>query len=263
MLNINFVPDDYIQNSESRRTNLMYIGLFAAVMIVLAGSFGVIKYRQKAFSAKEKVVNEKIMKAQEAIKQFEELQIKRKEMIKTGLATAELIEPVPRSILMALLTNNLPKGVSLSRVSLVQRECKALAASQTAAMNEYKKAQAAAKAANEAGKTGSGSANAEPVILSAEKMLETAIDIEGTASNDIQVASYIEQLGSSALLENVALVESKETQLGETATLRQFKLTAMVKRDIQPTKEDIAAICSRPGDFGIQSSQNEQNTEVQ
>ena len=33
MININFVPDDYIQSGESRRTNLMYTVLFAVVVL--------------------------------------------------------------------------------------------------------------------------------------------------------------------------------------------------------------------------------------
>ncbi|MHC4686597.1 MAG: hypothetical protein ACYTEW_20130, partial [Planctomycetota bacterium] len=49
-----FVPDDYIQNSESRRTNLMYLVLFGVVMAALGGSFMTIKIRQRALSAKEK-----------------------------------------------------------------------------------------------------------------------------------------------------------------------------------------------------------------
>jgi len=55
MLNINFVPDDYIQSTESRRTNFMYIILFAVVMVVLAGSFATIKIRQRALDSKEKL----------------------------------------------------------------------------------------------------------------------------------------------------------------------------------------------------------------
>ena len=38
--------------------------------------------------------------------------------------TAELIEPVPRSVLLASLTNNLPAGVSLLRLNVVQKESK-------------------------------------------------------------------------------------------------------------------------------------------
>ena len=53
MLNINFVPDDYIKSSESRRTNLMYLVLFAVVMAVLGGSFMAIKIRRRALNARE------------------------------------------------------------------------------------------------------------------------------------------------------------------------------------------------------------------
>jgi hypothetical protein len=47
MVNINFVPDDYAQSNESRRTNLIYLVLFAVVMIALGGSFVSIKIRQR------------------------------------------------------------------------------------------------------------------------------------------------------------------------------------------------------------------------
>jgi hypothetical protein len=35
------------------------------------------------------------------------------------------------------------------------------------------------------------------------------MDIEGIAPSDLQVAAYIEHLGNSVLLDDVALVESK------------------------------------------------------
>ena len=43
MSKVNFVPDDYVQNSESRRTNMMYIGLFVLLMAVLGSIFATIK----------------------------------------------------------------------------------------------------------------------------------------------------------------------------------------------------------------------------
>ena len=57
MVNINFVPDDYVQSSESRKTNLIYLVLFLVIMVILGGTFMVIKVRQKAIGAKEKIVN--------------------------------------------------------------------------------------------------------------------------------------------------------------------------------------------------------------
>ncbi|MFZ2149063.1 MAG: PilN domain-containing protein [Sedimentisphaerales bacterium] len=226
MVNINFVPDDYIQNNESRRTNLMYLFLFVVMMIALFGSFITIKIRQQACIIKEKLVNTKMTQIQEAIKQFEELQAKRGEMMRTALTTAELIEPVPRSVLLASLTNNLPPGVSLLKLSLLQKEPKQ--SNPVVSSSKYQAAQANKKAAEEN-------------TVSQEKLLETHIDIEGMAPSDLQVAAYIERLSNSSLLDDVALVESKEYKI-EDSTFRRFKLTAMLGKEIQLTKEDIKKI---------------------
>ena len=230
MANINFVPDDYVQNNESRKTNLMYLVLFGVVMIALCSSFMTIKIRQRACGIKEKLVTTKMSQIQEAIKQFEELQSKRGAMMRTALTTAELLEPVPRSVLLASLTNNLPQGVSLLKVSLVQKEPKQT--SRVAPMSKYQAAQAK-KAAAAKDK------------VSQEKLLETHIDIEGIAPSDLQVAAYIERLINSSLLDNIALVESKEHKVEDSTTFRRFKLTAMLRKDVHLTKEDVKRIRDR------------------
>ena len=124
MVNLNFVPDDYAQSNESRRTNLIYLVLFAVVMTALGGSFASIKIRQHACRTSEELINARMTEIQEAIMQFEELQTKKRDMMKTAVTTIELLEPVPRSILLASLTNNLPPGVSLSEVHLIQQQSK-------------------------------------------------------------------------------------------------------------------------------------------
>jgi len=231
MPNINFVPDDYIQSSESRRANLMCLILFAVVMAALVGSFVTIKIRQKACGAEESLVNAKMTRLEASIKQFEELQTKRQEMMRTALTTAELLEPVPRSVLLASLTNSLPAGVSLIRFDLIQKEDRSRGAQDKAPKSKYQAAQA---------KAGAG-----PVSpASTEKVYSVRLDIEGIAPSDLQVAAYIEHLGGSILLEDVALIESKEKKI-EDAAFRQFKLTAMLNREIHLTKEDIDEIRSK------------------
>ena len=242
MLNINFVPDDYIQNNESNRTNLMYLVLFLIVMAGLGGSFLTIKIRQRSLNAKEKFAKAKLVQAKEDIKKFEELQRKFKVMSRTALTTAELLEPVPRSVLLASLTNNLPKGVSLLRLKLIQKKQKR--ASPIAGTSKYESAQG-------------GKGPEVQQKLSPEKLLETHIDIEGISPSDLQVAAYIEQLSCSLLLDNVALVESKEYKstasrlqnLRASGTsdkpLRQFKLKAMLRKEIHITSEDVERIRSK------------------
>lgn len=231
MININFVPDDYVQNNESRRMNFMYIILFIVVMMALGGVFGIIKMRQRSLQAKEKAVDVEMLKKQDDIKKVDALQAKSKAMMKTALMTAELLEPLPRSVLLASLTNNLPEGVSLVQLNLVQKESKQVKAP-VGANTKFDKASQAQQSQKNA-KAG------EPENkLSPEKLLETQIDIEGLAASDLQVAAYIEKLNSSILLENVALVESKEQKIDDI-TFRQFKLTAMLKKDVRLTKEDV------------------------
>ncbi|MFB0524656.1 MAG: PilN domain-containing protein [Phycisphaerae bacterium] len=225
MLNINFVPDDYIQSSESRRTNLMCLVLLVVVMTALGGSFVTIQIRQRAFRAKEELINTKIDRVQQAIKQFEQLQVKRKEMMKAALTTAQLLEPVPRSVLLASLTNNLPSGVSLLRLYVVQKKPQQVGPA--ASTNRYQAAQANKTSTQE--------------NISPEQLLETHIEIGGMAPSDLQVAAYIERLSNSNLLQNVALVESKEYKIEET-TFRRFKLTAMLGKNAHLTKDDVDRI---------------------
>jgi hypothetical protein len=226
MVNINFVPDDYVQTTESRRANFMCLVLFVVVMAGLVGAWVTIGIRQRACRAKEQLVNTKTTQIREAIKQFEELQKKRKEMMKTALTTAELIEPVPRSIVLASLTNNLPAGVSLLKVSLLQKEPKNAPKSVTTNKQDPKHAD---------------KPDAEQPRTSQEKLLETHIDIAGTAPSDLQVAQYIERLSVSSLLSDVALVESQEQKLDDT-TFRQFKLKAMLRKDVHLTSDDVDRI---------------------
>lgn len=227
MSNINFVPDDYVQSNESRRANLMCLVLFSVVMAAWGGSFVTIKIRQRACNAEEGLVNAKMARMQEAIKKFEELQTRRKEMMRTALTTAELIEPVPRSVVLASLTNNLPAGVSLVKLDLIQNEPR----------NDSRRQ--AAKSRYEAAKqTGGSAAEVKP---GGERQLDTNLTIEGMAPSDLQVAAYLEQLGVSSLVTNVALVESKEKKVDETS-FRHFKLTAMLSKEIHLTKEDVEEI---------------------
>ena len=230
MVNINFVPDDYIQSNESHRTNFMYLILLLVVMTALGGSFMAIRIRQRACNAHEKLVNDRMSQIQETIRKFEELQSKRRAMMKTALTTAELLEPVPRSILLASLTNNLPAGASLTKVEMIQKEPKKTNNS-SAPTSKYQAAQA-------------GKNESPEQRLSPEQLLETHISIGGIAPSDLQVASYIESLSNSTLLDDVALVESKEHKI-DNNTFRQFKLTAMLKKEVHLTKDVVESIRDR------------------
>jgi Tfp pilus assembly protein PilN len=229
MLNINFVPDDYVQSSESQRTNLMYLVLLAVVMVALGGLFITIRIRQRILCNEVANINAEMTREGEDLKKLGELQTKQKEMMKTALTTSQLLEPVPKSVLLASLTNNLPAGVSLLRLYMIQKEIKQTAPTPAQA-NKYQAAQV----------NPSKIESPQRAYLT-EKPIETLIDISGIAPSDLQVADYIERLSNSSLLATVALVESTEHKVEDT-TFRQFKLTAVLRNNIHLSPEDLDRI---------------------
>jgi Tfp pilus assembly protein PilN len=237
MVNINFIPDDYIQNNESRRVNLICIALLAIILIAIGGAFGAIKMRQHALNSREAAIDVELAKKKVQVITVDKLQKQRNTMWSAAITTVELIEPVPKSVVLASLTNNLPKGVSLTRLNMVQKE-RAANSQQKPAENKYQAIQDKEKAASEKN-------------VSKENLLETRIEIEGVAPSDIEVASYIEQLSRSILLSDVALVESSQLSKSgakqDTAEekTRRFKLTAMLGRDIQVSDNIVKQIASK------------------
>jgi Tfp pilus assembly protein PilN len=226
MSNIDFVPDDYVQQRESGRANFIYIVLFAALMGAIGATFSIIKVRQKLVAKELAVVSEQMLAARSQIAQLEEFKTKSKSIMKTAVMTAELLEPVPRSIIIACLTNNLPSGVSLLEFKLEQKDIKP---ARRPSASQYKAASASAAAA---------------AAIEKPKPPETLITISGIAPSNIEVAGYISRLGSSVLMNNVALVESKEHTVDDVK-FQEFKLQMALKTDVMLTKEDIEDIRQR------------------
>lgn len=232
MININFVPDDYVQGCQSRRANFMYLVLFLAVMTGLGVAFLFIRARQRTLSAQEAIVDQKMLKAAEFIKQFDQIRQKQKAMTETIVVLSELKELVPRSILLAAIINNLPPGVSLRRLQLAQKKLAKNSARRTYS-GKYKLA---------------GSGGAGLTRPSGREMSETHIEIEGIAPSDIEVAGFIAQLNRSVLLDSVALVLSKECRINDQE-FRHFKLTAVLKKEVHLTQDDIVSIKTKRQSF--------------
>jgi len=225
MATINFVPDDYLQQRQASRANIMYLMLLLAMLGAIGITFGFIKMRQRTVQTELVQLNERMAKAQQQIAQLEELKEKSKTMMKTMVMTAELLEPVPRSIILASLTNNLPSGVSLLEFGLEEKETQIVrSATKSSGGSQYKNKSAAANV------------QAEP-----QKKISTGLQIRGIAPSDIQVAGFIACLSNSILFDQVSLVESKEVEI-EKIKYREFRLNAVIRPNLALTKEDIDSI---------------------
>ena len=224
MAMINFVPDDYVQQRRANRSNVLYLMLLLAMLGAIGITFGFIKMRQRAVQTELAQLNSRMAEAQQQIAQLEELKTKSQTMMKTMVMTAELLEAVPRSIILASLTNNLPSGVSLLDFGLEEKETQIYkSAAKNTTSSRYSKANATATAS-------------EP-----QKTVSTNLQIKGIAPSDIQVAGFISRLNDAILFDDVSLVESKEIEI-EKIKYRQFQLKAVIRPDLALTKENIDEI---------------------
>ena len=224
MAMINFVPDDYVQQRRASRSNVLYLMLLLAMLGAIGITFGFIKMRQRAVQTELAQLNSRMAEAQQQIAQLEELKTKSQTMMKTMVMTAELLEAVPRSIILASLTNNLPSGVSLLDFGLEEKETQIYkSAAKNTTSSRYSKANATAAAS-------------EP-----QKRVSTNLQIKGIARSDIQVAGFISRLNDAILFDDVSLVESKEIEI-EKIKYRQFQLKAVIRPDLALTKENIDEI---------------------
>jgi Tfp pilus assembly protein PilN len=224
MAMINFVPDDYVQQRPASRSNVLYLMLLLAMLGAIGITFGFIKMRQRAVQTELAQLNSRMAEAQQQIAQLEELKTKSQTMMKTMVMTAELLEAVPRSIILASLTNNLPSGVSLLDFGLEEKETQIYkSAAKNTTSSRYSKANATAAAG-------------EP-----QKTVSTNLQIKGIAPSDIQVAGFISRLNDAILFDDVSLVESKEIEI-EKIKYRQFQLKAVIRPDLALTKENIDEI---------------------
>ncbi len=237
MTTINFVPNDYIQQRQSSRVNFLYLTLLAAILGSIGATFSVIKMRQRSVESELNDLNVKMTQAKEQIAQLEQLKDRGKTMIKNMVMTADLLEPVPRSVILASLTNSLPTGVSLLEVFLNEKEIKtAVAKTDTKTQHQsQKKAAPASKAA---------AAAPAPEVKTTTNV---AIEIEGLAPSDIEVAGFIANLSGSLILNSVELVQSKECDK-DGVKFRQFRLRSSLKSNLTLTKEDIAKIRKKKED---------------
>ena len=229
---LSFLPDDYLERKAQRRTNAICATLFLIVMTAIGSAF---TYTEKAMRQAEQqhdAIEKHYTDAAKRIEQFQQLQEKQRTMAMQAELTSSLLEKVPRSFLLAEITNAMPPGVSLLDLSLESRKRIAPAAPTKSAFEAKKSAAAAGGAANK--KKG----NAQPG--SEAKLYDVSIKITGVAATDVQVAQFITRLNQSTLVRDVNLVVSEQF-MGEGESLRKFQIEMMVSPNA-----DVASLAEKP-----------------
>jgi Tfp pilus assembly protein PilN len=215
---LSFLPDDYLERKQRRRTNAICAVLFCVVIAGIGGAFTVTERSMREIEKQYTDVEQQYTEAAKRIDQVQQMQQKQQTMAHQAELTASLLEKVPRSFILAEITNGIPQGVSLldfAMASTVSTKTPA-AAPKTA----FEARQAEINAAANGGSAVNSMATAQV------KNYDVTMKITGVAPNDGQVAQFISKLDKSTMFDDVNLVFTDEFKDGnDNATkMRKFQI---------------------------------------
>ena len=222
--NMNFLPEDYLAKRAQQRTNIVCLVLFVVVISSVAAGWLLTENRRRTMIREQQEMSQQMALASESLKKLDELEKKRKLMEEKAQLSAMLTESVPRSLLLATITNNLPEGVSLINYELQSKELRAPAPVKKTT-DKAKVSYAARKQAQE-----------QPKVEA--KKFEIEISFVGMADNDLEVAKMIEDLGKSHLMNNITLKYTEDFEQDEII-YKRFEVEAVISPGIRASEDDV------------------------
>lgn len=198
---LSFLPDDYIERKQRRRTNLLCASLFVLVIGSVLAAFTVTRQSLASLEAQYTSTGVEYTEKAKRIEQVNEMKSKQKTMSTQAELSAGLLEKVSRSHLLAEVTNSMPTGVSLLEFDM-QSKARSAAPPQAVKSTATITVQDATKAA----------APAPPQ----PRQYDVYMKIQGVAVNDSQVATFITKLSNSKLFKDVNLVISEEFDIAKS-----------------------------------------------
>ena len=225
--NLSFLPDDYLENKARRRANFICGGLFVVTIVMVGLAFVTSERSLRDVEQQHAKIDKQFTDAANRIQQLQKMQEKQRTMAHQAELTAALLEKVPRSVLLAKITNALPIGVSLLDLELDSRLHQASKDEAPKTAFEIKKAQAKSKT---------------PAPDEAQvKVYDVTLKITGLAPTDLQVAELIRNLNSDGLFQDVNLIvsdwendqHSQKGKISENYRKFQIEMTIDPQADLQ------------------------------
>lgn len=230
---VSFLPEDYVARRVEMRTNVICLSLFGVVLIAVVGAYLVTSGQRASVIKKQQEINVSFADAAKRIQQLDELQKQKKDLLRKAQVTATLVEPVPRSNLLAELINRMPKAVTLQELELKSK--KVATASSLTSTNAGSALSAAAAKPGDPNKK----KDAPPIEV---PRYEVTLTLIGVAPTDIQVAQYMAALARCQLLDDINLVYSEESRMTDLS-MRRFRIDMLINpvadvRTIEPLIAD-------------------------
>jgi Tfp pilus assembly protein PilN len=251
-----FLPDEYIRRRADRRNAVVSLLLFIVVMTGVVGAFVVTNRQWISVRAEQAQVAADFKAESEKIRQLEQLEDQRAEMIERAIVATSVIERVPRSILLAEIINRLPERTAITDVTMTSRRINDRAAGRPGAAPTPASMQAGRSSSGPSARTPGGQrqAGASGKAAPAREperppQIEFTLVIQGLAVSDAHVADFQTALRGVELLSGVELIESRDSVVNDV-TLKDFRIEARILpgADVrQTTPLRVARAADEPG----------------
>ncbi len=206
MSTINLLPQGYTRRRIQHRASLVCIGLFGIVMLCILGGVAASRHRIANTQLVLDRINADYLEATKKFEEMQELQQRKKELMNKAETTGSLLERIPRSTILAVVTNARTNGVCLKQFYLSTKRV------MVAVTNDKVKAKSAKFAAKK--KKGKKLEKAQQNVT---------LEILGWARTDIEVGQFINKLNQCPLINSVELAFSKQEEIDDIL-VRSFRV---------------------------------------
>jgi Tfp pilus assembly protein PilN len=222
--NESFLPEDYLQKKIATRTNAICITLFALVMAGVVGAFMVTGRQRVEVRRLQAEVNVQFQEAAKRLEQLDQLQIDKKLMMQRKKVAEVLVERLPRSVILAELTNLMPATLSLLEFDMETKVLRNAPRPKTAIQREAQK-----NRKNRNKLAGPNQAEIKPT--------ELTVSLVGVAPTDLEVSQFLAKLNEHELFQNIFLRYS-EGAMVQDREMRKFEIQMALNQDITPQHLD-------------------------
>jgi hypothetical protein len=222
-----FLPEEYVEHRQDRRTQIIGLALFGIVVTAVAVAFAVKQADWNKVSAIRDQIAIRYDEAGAQVEAIASLEARQQRIHDRASIAAGLVERLPRSVLLAEFINRMPAGLGLLEFDL-----------HTRVVNPP-------KGPTPIGRGARAQRNEvdEPDVLDIPKY-RTDITLLGFAPTDLQVSAFLSALNAHGLIQHVVLQFSEETEMDDQL-VRQFRITCSLgpEADIRMlTVEDAPAV---------------------
>lgn len=220
---MNLLPEDYVERRAQQRANILCLVLFSVVMAAVVGATMVTERQAVHRRQVREQVNRDYAEAGRLIAELQDLEEVKADVLAKARIASDLREAVLRSYLLAAVTNAMPEGTSLRRLTL-----------RTEVLRNVIPPDATKFDVNARTTDGPIPATSFPI--------QTRVEVVGLAGTDMQVAQFINYMSRNPLVDQVELEYSEQADYMD-AVVREFSVVVELRinadMDLLPADEPI------------------------